>query len=69
MEKPGCEKDKEKDLVLDSVGTPFKRYRRKNSAQKMNTGSIRPGSLPPVVEEFSERFVGYPVVSSLDFFS
>ena len=69
MEKPGFEKDEERDLVLDSTGKPFKSYRLINSAQKINAVSIRDASLPPAVEEFSERFAGYPVVSLADLFS
>ena len=69
VEKPGFEKDEEGELVLDSAGKPFKRYRLINSAQKINAVSIRDPSLPPAVEEFSERFAGYPVVSLVDLFS
>ena len=69
VEKPGFEKDEEGELVLDSAGKPFKRYRLINSAQKINAVSIRDASLPPAVVEFSERFAGYPVVSSVNLFS
>ena len=69
MEKPIFEKDEEGELVLDSVGKPVKRYRLINSAQKINAVSIRGASLPPAVEEFSERFAGYLVVSLVDLFS
>ena len=69
MEKPGFEKDEEGELVLDSVGKPFKRYRLINSVQKINAVSIRDASLLLAVEEFSERFAGYPVVSLVDLFS
>ena len=69
MEKPGFEKDAEGELVLDSAGNFFKRYRLINSAQKINEVSIRDVSLPPAVEEFSERLAGYPVVSLVDLFS
>ena len=69
MEKPGFEKDEEGELVLDSAGKPFKRYRLINSAQKINAVSIRDASLPPAVAEFSERFAGYLVVSLVDLFS
>ena len=40
-----------------------------NSAQEINAVSIRDASLPPAVEEFSERFAGYPVVPLVDLFS
>ena len=69
VEKPGFEKDEEGELVLDNAGKPFKRYRLINSAQKIKAVSIRDASLPPAVEEFSERFAGYPVVSLVDLFS
>ena len=69
MVKPGFDKDEEGELVLDSVGKPFKRYRLINSAQKINAVLIRDASLLPAVEEFSERFAGYPVVSLVDLFS
>ena len=69
MEKPGFEKDEAGELVLDSAGKPFKRYRLINSAQKINAVSIRDASLPPAVEEFSETIAGYPVVSFVDLLS
>ena len=69
VENPGIERDEEGELVLDRVGKSFKRYRLINSAQKINAVSIRDASLPPAVEEFSERFAGYLVVSSVDLFS
>ena len=69
METPGFEKDEEGELVLDSEGMPFKWYRLINLAQKINTVLIRDASLPPAVEEFSDRFAGYPVVSLVDLFS
>ena len=69
MEKPGFEKDEEGELVLDSAGKTFQRDRLINLAQKINGVSIRDASLPPAVEEFSERFAGYPVVSLVDLFS
>ena len=69
VEKPGFEKDEEGELILDNAGKPLKRYRLINSAQKINAVSIRDTSLPPTVEEFSERFAGYPVVSLGDLFS
>ena len=69
MEKLGFQKDEEGELVLDSAGKPFKRYQLINSAQKINAVSICDASLPPAVEEFSDRFAGYPVVSLVDLFS
>ena len=56
-------------MVLDSTGPLFKRYRLINSAQKINAVSIRDASLPPAVEEFSERFAGYLVILLVDLFS
>ena len=69
VEKPGFEKDEEGELVLESAGKPRKRGRLINSAQKINAVSINDASLPPAVEEFSERFAGYPAVSLVDLFS
>ena len=69
MEKPGFEKDKEGELVLHSAAKPFERYRLINSAQKINTVSIRDTSLPLAVEQFSETFAGYLVVSLVDLLS
>ena len=69
VEKHRFEKDEEGELVLDSAGRPFKRYQLINSAQKINTVSISDASLPPAVEEFSERFAGYRVVTLVDLFS
>ena len=69
VEKPGYEKNESGELVVDSVGKPIKRYRLINSAQRINAVSIRDASLPPAVEEFSERFARYPVVSLVDLFS
>ena len=69
MEKPGFEKDQEGELVLESLGKPIKRYRLRNSAQKINTVSIREAGLPLAVEEFSEKVAGYPVVSLVNCFS
>ena len=69
VEKPEFEKDEEGELVLDSAGKPFKRYQLINSAQKINVVSISDASLSPAVEEFPERFAGYPVVSLVNLFS
>ena len=69
VEKTGFERDEEGELVLDSVGKPFKRYRLIISALKINAVSICDANLPPAVEEFSEWFAGYLVVSFFDLFS
>ena len=69
MEKPRFEKDGEGELLLDSAGKPFKSYRLINSAQKINTISIHDTSLSMAVEQFSERFAGYPVFSLVDLVS
>ena len=69
VEKPGYEKNESGKLVVDSAGKPIKRYRLINTAQRINAVSIRDASLPSAVEEFSERFAGYPVVSLVDLFS
>ena len=69
MEKPGFEKEEQGELVLESAGEPFKRYLLINLVRKINAVSIRDASFPPVVEEFSERFAGYLVVSLVDIFS
>ena len=69
MEKPGFEKDEEGELVLDSAGKPFKRYRPINLVQKINAVLIHNACLPPVVEEFSERFSGYWVVFLVNLFT
>ena len=45
------------------------KYRLINSAQKLNAGTIRDASLPPTVDEFSEEFAGFPLISVLDLFS
>ena len=69
MENPGFKKYEEGELVFNSAGKPFKRYWLINLAQKIKVVSIRNASLPPAVEEFSERFAGYPVVSLVNLFS
>ena len=55
--------------MLFSVGKPFKGYQLINLAQKINTVSKHQTSLPPVVEEFLERFTGYLVVTLVNLFS
>ena len=69
VEKPGFEKDEKGELIIDSAGKPFKRYRLINLAQKINWVSIHDASLPLAVEEFSETFAGYRVVSLVDLFT
>ena len=69
VEKPKFEKDQEGELVLQRAGKDFKRYRLINLAQKINAVLIPDASLPPAVEEFSQEFAGYPVVSLVDLFS
>ena len=45
------------------------KYRLINSAQRLNAVTIKDASLPPTVDEFSEEFAGYPLISLLDLFS
>lgn len=45
------------------------KYRLINSTQKLNAVMIKDASLPPTVDEFSEEFTGYPLISLLDLFS
>ena len=47
----------------------LRKYRLINSAQRLNTITIRDASLPPTVDEFSEVFAGFPSISLLHFFS
>src|SRR5205807_5962610 len=69
VEKPGYKKDESGKVLLDRRGQPIKRFRLINSAQRINAVMIRDVSLPPAVEEFSEKFAGYPVVSRVDLVS
>src|SRR5205085_4465577 len=69
VEKPGYEKDESRKVLLDRRGQPIKCYRLINSAQRINAVTIRDASLPSAVEEFSEKFARYPVVSLVDLFS
>ena len=69
MEKLGYEKDESGKVLLDRRGQPIKRYRLINSAQRINAVTIRDASLPPAVEEFSEKFAVYLLVSLVDLFS
>ena len=45
------------------------KYMLINSAQRLNAVTIRDASLPPTVDEFSEEFAGFPLISLLDLFS
>ena len=45
------------------------KYRLINCAQKLNAVTMKDASLPPTVDEFSEEFAGYPLISLLDLFS
>jgi hypothetical protein len=67
--KPGFEKNESREVVLDERREPIRQYRLIYSAQRINAVSIRDASLPPAVEEFSEMFARYPVVSLVDLFS
>jgi hypothetical protein len=69
VEKPGVEKDEEGEVIRDENGKPIQPYHLINSAQKINAVTIRDASLPPAVDEFSERFAGYPLVSIINLFS
>ena len=40
-----------------------------NDVQPFNRVTIRDAGLPPAVDDFSEDFAGFPIVSSLDFYS
>jgi hypothetical protein len=68
VEKPGYEKDKEGNILYDDNGKPIQRYRLISSAQRINAVTIRDASLPPV-DEVSERFAGFPLVTLLDLYS
>ena len=69
VEKPGFEKDEDGNLILDSNQKPIKRYRLINLAQRISAVLIMDASLPPGADEFSERFVGYPLISLVDLYS
>ena len=45
------------------------KYRLINAAQRVNAVTIKDASLPPSADDFSEEFVGFPLVSLLDLFS
>ena len=40
-----------------------------NDVQPLNRVTIRDSGMPPSVDEFSEDFAGYPIVSAIDYFS
>ena len=40
-----------------------------NEVQPMNGVTIQDAGMPPAVDEFSETFGGYPIASSIDFYS
>jgi hypothetical protein len=40
-----------------------------NDVQPLNRVTIRDAGMPPFVDEFSEDFAGYPIVSAIDYFS
>ena len=44
-------------------------YHLINTAQRLNTVTIKDASLPPSADEFSEEFAGFPLLSLLDLFS
>lgn len=45
------------------------KWRLVNDVQPMNKVTIRDAGLPPSVDEFSEDFAGFPILSSIDFYS
>ena len=44
-------------------------YRFINDVQPLNKVTIRDSGMPPSVDEFSEDFAGYPIVTSVDYYS
>ena len=40
-----------------------------NDVQLLNKVTIRDSGMPPSVDEFSEDFAGYPITSSIDYYS
>lgn len=69
VEKPGLEKDENGNVFQDENGRPIQRYRLISSAQRINAVTIRDASLPPAVDDFSEGFAVFPLVSLVDLFS
>src|SRR5436305_8327365 len=45
------------------------KYRMINDVQPLNKVTIRDAGMPPSVDEFSEEFAGYPVLTSVDYYS
>ena len=44
-------------------------FRLVNDIQPLNAVTIRDSGMPPSVDEFSEDFAGYPITSSIDYYS
>ena len=44
-------------------------YRMINDVQPLNKVTIRDAGMPPSVDEFSEDFAGYPIVTAVDYYS
>ena len=44
-------------------------YRLINDVQQLNKVTIRDAGMPPGVDEFSEEFAGYPILTVVDFYS
>jgi RNase H-like domain found in reverse transcriptase/Integrase zinc binding domain/Reverse transcriptase (RNA-dependent DNA polymerase) len=44
-------------------------YRFINDVQQLNKVTIRDAGMPPSVDEFSEEFAGYPITTSVDYYS
>ena len=40
-----------------------------NDMQCLNKVTIRDARMPPTVDEFSEDFMGYPIISGIDYYS
>jgi len=40
-----------------------------HNVQPLNKVTIRDAGMPPSVDEFSEEFAGYPVLTSVDYYS
>ena len=51
------------------VGKKDGKWRLINDVQLMNKVTIRDAGMPPGADEFSEDFAGYPITSSIDFYS
>src|SRR5436190_12114799 len=44
-------------------------WRMINDVQPLNKVTIRDAGMPPGVDEFSKDFAGYPIVTSVDYYS